>query len=219
MRLRSSFAVVLLFASAILPASDRFEVASLNFGVSTPAHGWRWSKMKEERDNPGGGACTVTSPDDEQFTVSASAPGMRPVTTKWMNEFRLSVEKQAAHDGTHISSFHFERATAPIYPSYIYSYVVSAKDGRTAYVDGYVATLNRTYTIQYPSANRRRLDDFHHFIQSFAVLDRLESQRGSAASPAAAAHFGNSGLDSTLGRTIGPNGQPAGTTPGVSFPN
>ena len=42
----------------------------------------------------------------------------------------------------------YVRSTSPIFPSYTYSYARIGQDGKTSYVDGYLAAVNRVYTAE-----------------------------------------------------------------------
>lgn len=204
--------IAILFTAAAAHAQQRFSNTALNFSMETPDANWQWAPMNElTRDTSGGGVWMVRNPNGEHFSVSASQKGMFKIDENWMHEFMRALTEDGGRNGYRIEGFHYQKATAPIYPSYSYSYARVERDGSKVYVEGYVAALNRIYTMQYPSTNHALKQEFQKFVESFAVVDKFDTLRNGSASTGTAVFPGMPaiGLESSLGRPIAPNGVPS----------
>ncbi|HEV2718519.1 MAG TPA: hypothetical protein VG323_00760 [Thermoanaerobaculia bacterium] len=213
---RSALFAAILLAAATAGAQQRFANASLNFSFVTPGANWQWRALPElSGATAGGGVWVVRGPAGEQFSVSVSQRGARKLDDAWMHELLRALQTDAAKHRYRIDRFRYEPATAPVFPSYRYSYVRTGGDGAQSFVDGCVAALARVYTIQYASRDRRLSDAFDKFVNSFAVVDKFETLRGSNRlnDPQRFPGMQAIGLDSRLGRPITPNGDPGDDAP------
>jgi len=197
--------IALLILTTPLLAQNRFINRDLNFSVLTPAPEWQWAQVP--RTSLGGceGIIVVSSPHGEQFSVSVSPTGKFRLDEATVYELQSTIRRDAADLGYSIADFHHIRSTSPIFPSYTYSYTRVGKDGKKSYVDGYLAAVNRVYTIQYASDARGSLDDFKRFVASFQIADKFEAQRGTGG-PAMSPFGGLPGaMKTALGQPMAPN--------------
>ena len=197
--------IALLLLATPLAAQNRFLDRTLNFSVATPDAQWQWGQVP--RANLGGceGIVVTTSPQGEQFTISVSPTGRFRLDENTLFELRSTIRRDAEEQGYHVTDFHHIRSTSPIFPSYSYSYTRVAKDGKKSYVEGYLAAVNRVYTIQYASDTRNLLDDFKRFVSSFQIADKFEAQRG-IGGPAISPFGGLPGaMKTALGQPLAPN--------------
>jgi hypothetical protein len=187
-----------------LAAQERFLDRTLNFSAQAPAPDWQWAHLPETKLGGNDGIIVVTNPKGEQFSVSVSPLGQFRLDEETIYELQTTIRHDAATLGYTISDFHRVRSTAPIFPSYTFSYTRIGKDGKVSYVDGYIAAVNRIYTIQYSSESRGSLDDFKRFVASFQIADKFEAQRGGGA---AISPFGGMPLamHTALGQPLAPN--------------
>jgi hypothetical protein len=200
---RIAIALLILSTTLTLAAQDRFIDRALNFSVQGPSE-WKWAQVA--RANLGGcdGIIVVTSPRGEQFSVSVSPTGTFRLDENTVYELQSTIRRDAADLGYRIADFHHIRSTSPIFPSYTYSYTRIGKDGKLSYVDGYLAAVNRVYTIQYASEERHAIDDFKRFVSSFQIADKFEAQRGGG--PAMSPFGGLPGaMKTALGQPLAPN--------------
>ena len=198
--------VIALLALAMpLAAQERFIDRNLNFSVLTPAPDWKWAQV--ERTHLGGceGIIVASNPRGEQFSISVTPTGKFRLDENVVYELRSTILRDGANSGYRVADFHYVRSTSPIFPSYSYSYSRIGKDGTVSYVDGYLAAVNRVYTIQYASASRGSIDDFKRFVASFQIADKFEAQRGMGG-PAVSPFGGLSGaMKTALGQPLSPN--------------
>jgi hypothetical protein len=197
--------IALLVLALPLAAQDRFVDRNLNFSVRTPAPEWKWAQV--ERTHLGGceGIIVVSNPRGEQFSISVTPTGKFRLDENVVYELRSTIARDGANAGYRVADFHYVRSTSPIFPSYTYSYARIGKDGKVSYVDGYLAAVNRVYTIQYASESRSSLDDFKSFVSSFQIADKFEAQRGMGG-PAVSPFSGLSGaMKTALGQPLSPN--------------
>ena len=197
--------IALLLFTTSITAQDRFINRDLNFSIATPASDWKWSSLPQRELGGCDGIVYVTSPRGERFSISVTPTGKFKIDDNLLYEIQSTVRRDAAEAGYSIGEFHHVRSTSPIFPSYSYSYTRIDKDGRVMYVEGYLAAVNRVYTIQYASDSRRSLDEFKRFVASFQIADKFEAQRGQggpATSPFAAL---SGAMKSALGQPLAPN--------------
>ena len=195
---------LLVFATSI-SAQDRFINRNLNFSVATPASDWKWSSVPEKELGGCDGIVYVTSPRGDRFSISVTPTGKFKIDDSLLYEIQSTVRRDAAEAGYRIGEFHHIRSTSPIFPSYSYSYTRIGKDGKVMYVEGYLAAVNRVYTIQYASDSRGSLDEFKRFVASFQIADKFEAQRGTSG-PATSPFAALSGaMKSALGQPLAPN--------------
>ena len=170
--------VAMLSLLTVLPlaAQERYTNAKYNFSVVAPEANWKWSAAK--RDDASDAVLTVTGPSGEFFSVAVSPIGNFRISDDWIVEMQRDVRRSAAAEGFRIENFDQRHAGSPIHPSYRYSYVRVAADGRKQFVEGYVGATNRVYTLQYASYKHDLTTAFYDFVSSFQVMDRLEAQRG-----------------------------------------
>ena len=195
-------AIALLILATPLAAQERFVDRTLNFSVQGPSE-WKWAQVA--RTSLGGcdGIIVVTGPRGEQFTVSVSPTGKFRLDENTVYELQSTIRRDALDLGYRIADFHHIRSTSPIFPSYTYSYTRIGKDGKLSYVDGYLAAVNRVYTIQYASEERHAIDDFRRFVSSFQIADKFEAQRGG---PTMSPFGGLPGaMKTALGQPLAPN--------------
>ncbi len=212
MRFRIGVALLLLTAPAAF-AQQRFASFKLNFSVQTPGPGWQWASAGDlEMNTRADGVWTVKAPNGESFLVSTSRKSSYRLTEPWMQGMERELAAEGARNHYRVTSFRYEPASFPIYPSYSYSYTRVDEHGTPSYVDGYIAVIDRVYTIQYVSRNRELLPQFRSFVDSFAVVDKFEAQRTSSTpqignNPTPFPGLAVLGL-SNLGRTMAPNSAP-----------
>jgi hypothetical protein len=197
--------IALFLLAAPLAAQDRFVDRNLNFSVLTPDAQWQWSQVQRAYLGGCEGIVVTTNPHGEQFTISVSPAGRFRLDENTLYELRSTVRRDAEASGYTIADFHHIRSTSPIFPSYTYSYTRVGKDGKVSYVDGYVAAVNRVYTIQYASNARGSIDEFKKFVSSFQIADKFEAQR-SPQGPAISPFGGLPGaMKTALGQPLAPN--------------
>jgi hypothetical protein len=171
-------ALALLVLATSLAAQDRFIDRNLNFSVATPASDWTWSTVDRKELGEYDGILYVTNPLGERFSVTVTPIGNFKIDEHLLYDVQSTLRFDAAADGFRIGEFHHVRRTSPIFPSYTYSYTRIAKDGKVLYVEGYLAALNRIYTIQYASESRKAIEEFKRFVASFQIANKFEAQRG-----------------------------------------
>jgi len=197
---------LLLFATS-LTAQDRFVDRDLNFSVLAPATEWKWAQVPRKSLGGCDGIIVVTHPSGAQFSVSVSPTGKFRLDENTIYELQSTIRRDASDAGYRVSEFHHIRSTSPIFPSYTYSYTRVGKDGKVSYVDGYLAAVNRVYTIQYASDTRGSIDDFRKFVASFQIADKFEAQRGTGG-PAISPFGGGlpgAAMKTALGQPMAPN--------------
>jgi hypothetical protein len=195
---------LLLFAVPLL-AQERFVDRQMNFSVAPPSTDWQWSQVTKDALGGCDGIVVTTSPKGERFSVAVSPTGRFRLEESTMYDLLSSIRRDAARAGYKIADFHHVRSTAPIFPSYTFSYTRIARDGKVTYVDGYLAAANRVYTLQYASSSRTSLDDFRRFVSSFQIADKFEALR-SGGGPSSSPFAGLPGaMKSFLGQPLGPN--------------
>ncbi|HJW95939.1 MAG TPA: hypothetical protein VJ901_20190 [Thermoanaerobaculia bacterium] len=195
---------LLLFATS-LTAQDRFTDRDLNFSIATPASDWKWSTVAHKELGEYDGVLYVSDPHGERFSITVTPTGNFKVDEHLLYAVQTTLRFDAEAAGFHIGEFHTMRTTSPIFPSYTYSYTRIDKNGKVMYVEGYLAALNRIYTIQYASESRNAMDDFKRFVASFQLANKFEAQRGGTG-PATSPFASISGaMKSTLGQPLAPN--------------
>jgi hypothetical protein len=198
------FIIALVVFAMPLAAQERFVERDMNFSVNTPAAEWKWARVPRARLGGLEGIYVVTNPRGEQFSISISGTGRYRLDENTVYEIQSTLRRDGANQNYQISDFHYIRSTAPIFPSYTYSYTRTGKDGKVAYVDGYLAAANRIYTIQYLSDSRSSIDDFKRFVSSFQIADKFEAQRG-IGGPAVSPFSSPGAMQSALGMAMAPN--------------
>jgi hypothetical protein len=204
--LRFAFATFVLFALAAA-AQDRYVDRTLNFSVATPAPEWTWAQVDRSNHEALGGCdgiLVVSSPHGDRFSVAVSPTGRYRLEEATMYDLVMAIQRDGRRNGYKVADFHHVRSTAPIFPSYTFSYTRIGRDGKVSYVDGYLAAANRLYTIQYASSSRKSLDDFRRFVGSFQIADKFEAMRGSGAITSPFAGLPGA-MKSFLGQPLGPN--------------
>jgi hypothetical protein len=202
--MRRLLIVTFLFASSIA-AQQRYIHRELNFSVATPAQDWQWQQVNRDHLAGCDGILVVTSPRGERFSVTVSPTGRYLLDEQTVTDILDGARRDGMQSGYKVADFSHIRSTSPVFPSYTYSYTRVGKDGKTSYVDGYIAAANRIYTIQYSSSERTSLDDFKRFVSSFQIADKFEAQR-SVGGPAVSPWGGLPGtMQNALGQALAPN--------------
>jgi hypothetical protein len=211
---RVVFLLSLLATFVVFPvaASERYTNEKLNFSVVTPGADWEWSPVANDAAD---GIWAVTAPRGDRFSVAVSEVGRYRLSEDWIVEMQRDVRREAQHSGGRIEQFHHERAGSPIFPSFSYSYIRIYRDGRKAYVEGYIGATNRIYTLQYSSYDRELVTQFRQFVASFQLADRLEGQRAPNTRTGVEVFPGTrkTGMSAALGVPIAPNATTAPPPP------
>jgi hypothetical protein len=179
-------------------AEDRFTSGHLNFSIAMPTPEWSWSAV------PDSNRVSARTADGDELVVWVSPEKRNHLTESWVRDVMRNAAKQAAADGARIESARIELATAPIQPSYRFSYVRVGKGGEKTYIYGYAAAAGRAYVLQVASPDRQSLALFNAFVSSFRVRDKVAAMRGNGAPPGPAASIVQN-IDNPIGRPISPN--------------
>lgn len=196
--------IALLVFAMPLAAQQRFVDRDLNFSALAPTADWTWAQVPRAHLGGLDGIIVATSPRGEQFSISVSPTGRFRLDDNTLYELQSTIRRDATDLGYRVAEFHHIRSTSPIFPSYSYSYTRIGKDGKVSYVDGYLAAVNRVYTIQYASDTRGSIDDFKRFVASFQIADKFEAQRG-VGGPAVSPFSMPGSMQSALGQAMAPN--------------
>jgi hypothetical protein len=202
MSLRRTLLALMFLAAASATAQDRFVNRDLNFSVVPPAADWKWDRLSS-----GGGVWVITNPQrTERFSVTTFAAGKMTIDEQFMLEMMRSVQRDAVLHSEKAENFRYARRTAPVYPSFTYTYDRVGADGKRLYIEGYVAAVGRVYALQYASTARAAKDEFQAFVSSFQVADKFESLRAGRSSGAATSMQSMmTAMAAPIGRVVAPN--------------
>ena len=201
--MRTRCAVVLITAVMLAAAAageDRFVSAPLNFSVALPTPEWSWTP-------PGANGVSARSAGGDELLVWASPEKKNHLTESWVRDLLRNAATEAARSGARIESARIELASAPIQPSFRFSYVTVASSGKRTFIYGYAAAAGRAYVLQVASPDRQSLALFDAFVKSFRVRDKVDALRGGGATPLSPSAVAQN-IDNPIGRPVSPNSTP-----------
>jgi len=195
----------LLVACAVLLAipavgQDRFTSGPLNFSITMPTPEWSWSSAPEPN------RVQARATGGQELVVWASPDKKNHLTESWVRDLMRNAATEAAATGARLESARIELASAPIQPSYRFSYVKVGKGGERTFIYGYAAAAGRAYVLQVASPDRQSLALFNAFVDSFRVRDQVSALRGGGTPPDFPASIVQN-IDNPIGRPISPNAE------------
>jgi hypothetical protein len=200
--------VCAVFVAATAMGQDRFTSAPLNFSITMPTPEWSWASLTDPN------RVAARTSDGNELVVWVSPESRNHLTESWVRDLVRNAATEAGAAGGRLESVRLELASAPIQPSYRFSYVRVGQGGERTFIYGYAAAAGRAYVLQVASPDRQSLALFNSFVSSFRVRDKVGALRGGGAPPDVSASIVQS-IDNPIGRPISPNGQRPTTTNGA----